>query len=222
MDAEEHWLGLSRYIHRNPLDAGLAHNLCDYPWSSYRAYVGLEAAPEWLETRYVLGAIGQRRANARYQAYMEGDSDEALRRFDESERSASILGDEAFRQRALEGRVPSVDVPEVARNLPRPTLDNAVRITCAQFGVGEGAIWTSSRGRGAGSLARSVVIFVCQEACAMTLSEIAVAFELSSYASAGSAIRGLRRRMEEDDALQERVDVIMREWSPFTSGKRGT
>jgi putative transposase len=222
VDAEAHWLGLSRYIHRNPFDAGMVDDLSDYRWSSYRAYVGLEAAPEWLETRYVLGAIGQRRTHARYQAYMDGDSDEALRGFYESDRSAAILGDEAFRRRVLDGRAPSVDIPEVARSLPRPTLDDAVRVTCAQFGVGERDVWTSSRGQSVGVSARSAAMYVCQEACAMTLSEIAVAFELASYASAGSAIRGLRRRMGEDDALRERMEAIMRELAPVSSRKRRT
>ncbi|MFW5453785.1 transposase [Thioalkalivibrio sulfidiphilus] len=214
VDAQSHWLELSRYIHRNPLQAGLVDDLADYPWSSYRAYVGLDPTPDWLQTGYVLGAIGKRRVHARYRAYMEGDSGEALCRFYDGRGPSSILGDEAFRRQALEGRMPSVDVPEVARNRPRPTLDDAVRVTCEVFGVDEQEIWTSRRGRGVGSPARSVVMYVCQEACGMTLSEIAVAFGLASYASAGSAVRALRRRMVEDESLRERVNMIILDLTP--------
>lgn len=39
IDSPEHELDLSRYIHRNPLTAGMVENLEDYPWSSYRAYM---------------------------------------------------------------------------------------------------------------------------------------------------------------------------------------
>jgi putative transposase len=215
VDAQSHWLELSRYIHRNPLQAGLVEDLADYPWSSYRAYVGLDPAPAWLQTGYVLGGVGKRRVHARYQVYMEGDCGEALCRFYDGHGSSSILGDEAFRQRVLEGRAPSVDVPEVARNHPRATLDEAVRVTVAQFGVDEREIWTSRRGRGVCSPARSVVMYLGQEACGMTLSEIAVAFGLASYASAGSAIRALRRRMDEDEVLRERVNEIMLDLTPL-------
>jgi putative transposase len=34
-------MGLSCYIHRNPLRAGIIDGLGDYPWSSYKVYDGL-------------------------------------------------------------------------------------------------------------------------------------------------------------------------------------
>jgi hypothetical protein len=36
VDAEAYWLELSRYIHRNPLEAGLVEDLASYEWSSTR------------------------------------------------------------------------------------------------------------------------------------------------------------------------------------------
>jgi len=36
----------------------------DYPWSSYRAMTGEDAAPEWLETRTILAAFGPTEAEA--------------------------------------------------------------------------------------------------------------------------------------------------------------
>ncbi len=213
VDAQAHWLQLSRYIHRNPVEAGLVDDLADYRWSSYRAYVGLEPAPDWLETGYVLGAIGKRRTHARYRVYMEGDGAEGLGDFYESG-TPSILGDEAFRQRVLDGRAPSVDVPEVARHRPRPTLEEVVRVVCARFGEDEQQVWITRRGRNAGKPVRAVAMYAAQEACGMTLSEIADAFGLASYASAGSTIRALRRRMGEDKALKGEVDAIMLDWTP--------
>jgi hypothetical protein len=50
-------------------------------------------------------------------------------------------------------------------------------------------------------------------------SEIAVAFGLASYASAGSAIRALRRRMVEDEVLRERVNEIMLDLTPDVRGR---
>lgn len=214
VDAEAYWLRLSRYIHRNPLAAGLVRELVDYRWSSYRAYIGLEATLPWLRTEYVLGAIGQRRLQARYRTYVEGDADEALSALYQDSRFTPILGNDEFRKRALAGRAPTVDIPELARQRPRPTMEEVIAATSTRFGVPQRAVRVSKRGRGTSSPARSVAMHLCQEACAMTLSEIARVFGLASYASAGSAIRHLRQRMRADEALQAAVNRILLDLTP--------
>jgi len=54
VESERYGLILVRYIHRNPLEAGVASKLEDYPWSSYPCYVGQLPEWNWLETRWVL------------------------------------------------------------------------------------------------------------------------------------------------------------------------
>lgn len=44
VETEEQLMHLSRYIHLNPLLAGLVKNINDYRWSSYNAYIGKELA----------------------------------------------------------------------------------------------------------------------------------------------------------------------------------
>lgn len=39
-DKDSYFLGASRYIHLNPIEAGLCRNLEDYPWSSYQEMYG--------------------------------------------------------------------------------------------------------------------------------------------------------------------------------------
>ena len=48
---------LIRYLHLNPLEAGLAKTPDDYRWSSHQAYFG-HAFFTWLETRRVLAYFG--------------------------------------------------------------------------------------------------------------------------------------------------------------------
>ena len=43
--------------------------------------MGLTKPFAWLHTRYILNAMGRRNAKARYKAYMQGDSDDALAAF---------------------------------------------------------------------------------------------------------------------------------------------
>jgi hypothetical protein len=47
VDADSYLLELLRYIHRNPLEAGLVKDLNKYPWSSHKGY--LSNAGKWEE-----------------------------------------------------------------------------------------------------------------------------------------------------------------------------
>jgi putative transposase len=53
--AETHGMALLRYVHNNPVRAGLVERASDSGWSSHRAYLGLEACPSWLATEAVFG-----------------------------------------------------------------------------------------------------------------------------------------------------------------------
>jgi REP element-mobilizing transposase RayT len=65
---------LSRYIHLNPLRAGMVKDLTRYRWSSYPYYIGLKKRPSWLETGDILGYFGEEglRTQKKYRGYVEG------------------------------------------------------------------------------------------------------------------------------------------------------
>jgi REP element-mobilizing transposase RayT len=47
------------YVLRNPIEAGIVDHAAAWRWSSYRALVGLEAAPAWLRVDDVLQLFGR-------------------------------------------------------------------------------------------------------------------------------------------------------------------
>lgn len=73
IDADEYFKHLSRYIHLNPIRVNMVEHLADYPWSSYRAFIGKEQSPQWLDTEYILEWFGKRRKHAQrtYQDFVE-------------------------------------------------------------------------------------------------------------------------------------------------------
>lgn len=75
----EHLLELGRYIALNPVRAGLCARPEWWPWSSYRATIGLDAAPAWLAVDALLApfAGGPTPAAVRYRGFVE----EGLRAF---------------------------------------------------------------------------------------------------------------------------------------------
>ena len=51
---EEQMVQTSRYIHLNPVAAGLSKRPEDWQWSSASAYLNIEPARSWLQTRMIL------------------------------------------------------------------------------------------------------------------------------------------------------------------------
>jgi REP element-mobilizing transposase RayT len=66
-----HMLQVTRYIHRNPVEAGLVRRPGDWCWSSYRAYVDSLQAPPWLRSAAVIGCLGSIGGRQRYRRYVE-------------------------------------------------------------------------------------------------------------------------------------------------------
>ena len=65
VDKDEYLLELVRYVHNNPVRAGLTRQASQSRWSSHRAYIGLEAAPAWLPIGFVLDQFARRPGVAR-------------------------------------------------------------------------------------------------------------------------------------------------------------
>ncbi len=83
VQANEYGLWLSRYIHRQPVEAGLVEDPGDYPWTSYRAYIGtndtsrantISAVAFKKEIILQHFGIGEN-AKSRYRDFVMGDDD---------------------------------------------------------------------------------------------------------------------------------------------------
>ena len=71
VDKQSYLLELIRYIHLNPVRAGMVERPEDYRWSSYRAYMG-EGRPDWLTVDWVLSLFHPdvRQARTRFQKFV--------------------------------------------------------------------------------------------------------------------------------------------------------
>ncbi|MDC8771894.1 transposase [Roseateles albus] len=108
VDREAHLLDACRYVELNPLRMGLVASPEQWPWSSFAAHAGLEAAPPWLDVvglwRYVLGRelrnpADQRQAAERYAKLVVKEP--ALQLWPGRLRQQIFLGDEAFAKATL-------------------------------------------------------------------------------------------------------------------------
>jgi REP element-mobilizing transposase RayT len=73
VEREAHLLELCRYLALNPVEAGICAAPAEWPWSSYRAFLGLAPAPSFLASEWLLAHFGldRPRARERFRAFVE-------------------------------------------------------------------------------------------------------------------------------------------------------
>ena len=128
VDADSYLRELTRYVVLNPVRAGMVAEPAAWPWSSYRATVGIDALPPWLVVDGLLAQFGTQRAQAvqRYAAFVaEGIGGESIWRHLNRQ---VFLGDDAFVERmqnahdALQSVTADVNIPRAHRRPPAPPL----------------------------------------------------------------------------------------------------
>jgi putative transposase len=177
IEAETYAQELSRYIHLNPVRAGISESPESHPWSSFREYLGQRECPPWLETRLVLGLPGKDAEKSRrdYQVYVMRPLPEPLSGLPSNQKEGlpAILGSRDFEVRIkgkyLSGNTPDRELPALRGLSGKPSLDEI----CSEFKAKDGVDGVLSR--------NSAIVFAHQHS-GYTLNEIAKAFGLSQSA----------------------------------------
>jgi len=147
---------LIRYIHLNPVRAGLVASPDATDWSSHRILMGKVAAPPWYDVKPVLSVFGDgvreaRSAMARWVAAgigeprspaLSGDSWLAvykdIRSRSELKVSDPILGTEAFVDGILgggQGPIVITGVRKPGSSPPMPPVSSLIDLVCEELGV---------------------------------------------------------------------------------------
>lgn len=137
VDADRYLLALVRYIHLNPVRAGLVPDAREYPWSSHLAYLD-GTGPGWLELGTVTGLLGTTEATSRA-AYIKlmGETPAATETEEITVRT-SRLG----RSRVVEPRA-AKEFPSAGRR-PR-SLEEIVVEVAGEFAVAPDLLGTMRR-----------------------------------------------------------------------------
>jgi putative transposase len=189
VDADAYLLQLVRYIHRNPLRAGMVTKPDQYPWTSHRGYLSDERQWDWLHKEFVLSQFSTR-PRERREAYKEFIADEDLeeiRRFFGGRNIPAILGSDGFikwvRDRFSDEKVHE-EVPE--SKLLLTGIEEVAEAVCAVYGVDMTALLESKRR--IANEPRNMAIYLSRRLCGATLREIRDRFNLHSDSSVGSVI----------------------------------
>ena len=201
VDADSYLLAVSRYIHRNPLEAGIVRKLDSYAGSSYPAYIGQAKVPDWLKTDFVLDILGSKKSQ--YRSFVEQPGPDEATEFFRQGNQGPILGSAEFIKRTLKGYRPSREQPKSRHRVPG--MGEILEAVAKEFGVPTTELRYAAKGRGRRNIPRAVGMYLCQVLGQKKLDEIAAQFNVGHYATVSVTIRRLKDDLETDVKLARQV-----------------
>jgi REP element-mobilizing transposase RayT len=143
IEEEEYLLGLVRYIHHNPLKAGLVKAIDTYPWCSHKGYLSRGGQWDWLYRE----AVASRLSRFQYREYMAQQDNKEIERIFSLRKLPAVLGSREFTQ-TIKGRFFSSktdqEVPE--SKFLAPSVKEIKTAVCVAYGSKEKGLYRSSRG----------------------------------------------------------------------------
>ena len=149
VDEDAYLLGLIRYIHRNPLRAGIINKLKDYPWSSHKAYISKSDKWEWLHKNFILNMFSEDSKSqvATYERFVSKEEPEEIIKNYSKTNMPSIMGSEKFIKRVkskFSKKKKASEIPESRKLCPE--VDDIKRAVCRHYEIREAAPNKSRRG----------------------------------------------------------------------------
>lgn len=211
VDKDNYLLQVCRYIHRNPLEAGIVEDLIDYPWSSHPSYLGFSPPPAWLDCHMILSMFGSMSPRDSYSRFVGRPNDDSLDEFYRKERADAVLGSDEFKAGCadrLKSRPYDYEIPGAQALSGAPTIQNVISAVADHFAISEEQLRESTDS--ASRIARTLVMTLCRNPGGHRLREIAAALNIRSYSTVGMTISRLKTKLEREPDLAGTLSELRR------------
>jgi REP element-mobilizing transposase RayT len=209
VDADNYVLQLVRYIHRNPLKAGLVKRLDQYVWSSHKGYLSKAKKWNWIYKHFVLDMLTTQ-INSQIQIYkqfMAQEQDENLVRVLDGKNPPSMLGSEKFISWIKDlffKKKKDKEIP--ASNELAPDLDTIISEVSRYYKVRPTKLKAVRRGME--NEPRDVAIYLIRSMRAEPLMRVGANFGLNQYSSVSSAVTRVKAKLQKDRKFKDRLEHI--------------
>jgi putative transposase len=207
LDADTYLLELVRYIHLNPVRAGMTASPDDYQWSGHRAYLGKEALP-WLTTDWVLSMFSSDIQNASkgYASFVsEGIGETRRDDFHSGTCEGRILGDDNFTDKALS--------KANQRRGHNYGLSDVLSVVCRLYGITGEQLKAPGKARPYAEV-RALAALLVRESPGLSLTELGKML-YRDIAPLGRAGQRLLVAALEDEGLNSRINNLRLELSKW-------
>jgi hypothetical protein len=203
IEADSYAQVLSRYIHLNPVRAGIVSNPEEYFWSSFRDYIGRRTPHSWLKTSFILSYFGEnpKKSQTGYGSFVRDDAERAAENPLIKADTSLILGSESFveriKEKYLREKASSREIPALKTLKDKPTLE-AVRNAVEQ------ALGQKNR------FTRNAAIYLTHAKIDYSLKEIASFYKLS-LSGIGFISRKMRKNLDWNIVVKNVLDNVEKE-----------
>jgi putative transposase len=210
VDKENYLLQLSRYVHLNPVRAGMVKRPEQYPWSSYRGYIGNTEENGWVESAWVLSQFGGNliKAKHQYRKYTE----EGTTSREESPLNdvfgQVVLGQETFREdlkKKLKKLTLGSEILDRKRLIKRPSVEEIIKATARCFHTKEETIGNLG---GRGNPGRRAALYLLHRYSGLSNEEIGKRFGGIHPSAVSKAARRFKEEMKKDNNLLKCVEEL--------------
>jgi len=202
-------MGLSCYIHRNPLRAGIVARLVDYPWSSYKAYAYGDKAPDWLLTKPILGQFKAKDKNKVYRQKVQQYADEEKGLWEDF-RHGMIMGTKEFVDKIRSKYLPDNFHKEIPQHralgksvAPEEVFEKAAGILNCDLDD----IRRSRRIPKSKKEDRDLLLYLVWKSCILSNEETGRLFGMT-YSAVSHILSSMGTRMKKDSDLRARYKHI--------------
>jgi len=201
VDKDAYLLELIRYIHLNPVRAGMVSDPIDYPLSSHAAYIGHVQPPSWLTVDWGLGQFGETESAARvaYLHFMGQTTEEKLlEQLRHGSKEGRILGSENFIKDVLTQNGETV--------LAEVTIEQLVDVVAHAYQISPLEMTSASRSRYLVE-ARAMATLIGMDYCDYSLSDFAQYFN-RNMPSMSKRVKAIRTHLTKDRLMHEKMEHI--------------
>ena len=209
VDSDAYLLELLRYIHRNPIEAGIVDRLDSYQWSSHKGYLSRSEKWSWLHKEYVLKIFSKNTNEAlrRYKKFVNKEVPEEINRILGSRKWPSVLGKESFKdwvRGTFFVQKRHAEVPESKSLTPGP--ERIKEAVCRSYGINEEDLVDSKRGMT--NEPRNISIYLMRNLMGNKLEEIGREFGINNYSSVSTIIGRTKNRAATDRKFRKRIERL--------------
>jgi putative transposase len=145
IDADDYLVQVSRYIHRNPIEAKLVKKARNYSWSSMNGYLNPNTKPKWLHTYEVLSRVHPKGQAQELEKLVDNSLLPSLTDFYGKNHVPVALGSDYFRKNLPTSSANNGFIKDVNHHLE--TLTRIIATTASYFKVDPKELTTASPGR---------------------------------------------------------------------------
>ena len=198
-----------RYIHRNPLQAGLTDNIDVYKWSSHRGYISVAKKWDWLRKNHILSMLSKNRKDwlRNYKKRVSVDEEGEVAKKISGKKWPVCLGPQSFIdliKKTCGAEKINKDMPSMLGLLPDKS--QILEAVCKAYDTRSLEILKMRRGKM--NEARNVAIYLTRKLRRDTLKEIGVQFDIDNDSTVSSVMERMKKRLSGDRKFLRWVDKI--------------